>query len=186
MSPHYMQGAFDCFRFISSYLTSRAPARKVTALNPAPEKTPKVDPKKSQEELQSWGHSLSGQMVESSDQQNHPFTHVTAVETPTPLNIVTPDFCLTPLVEPVLSGTGTVCQETSKLEENHAVQPDHSAQAQGATTISNSPEKGAGGVYSAPISASVRDIVASKEEQGLMISGLEEVKWSSSIFMLIT
>ena len=160
----------------------RAPARKVTALNPVPEKTSKVDAKKSQEELQSWSHSLSSQMMESSDQQNHPVTNLTAVETSAPLDKVTPAFHLTPLVEPALpaSDAGTVGQESSRLENNLAVQPDHSAQAQGATTISNSPEKGAGGVYSAPISASVRDIVASKEEQGLMISGLEEVRKFSS------
>ena len=36
-------------------------------------------------------------------------------------------------------------------------------------------ESGEKAIFSAPISASVKDIVASKEEEGLMLSGLEEV-----------
>ena len=185
-----------CFSIVTlfkkySFFTSRAPARKVTALNPAPNKTSKVDPKRTQEELQSWSHSQSSQVMESSDQQNHPVNNLVELETPTSSDKVAPIFHLTPLVDP---GTGTVGQESSGHEENLVSPPDHSTQdvqraatTQGATTIisNNSQEKGASGVYSAPISASVRDIVASKEEQGLMISGLEEVRQSSSVFMLM-
>ena len=171
-----------------SYSISRAPARKVTALNPAPNKTSKVDPKRTQEELQSWSHSQSSQVMESSDQQNHPVNNLVELETPTSSDKVAPIFHLTPLVDP---GISTVGQESSGHEENMVSPPDHSTQdvqraatTQGATTtISNSLEEGASGVYSAPISASVRDIVASKEEQGLMISELEEVRWYSVCFL---
>ena len=158
----------------------------MTALNPAPRKTSneseQIGSKRSQEEPQSWSDSLSGLLAESCDQQNHPVPNLMTADTP--LDKVTSTIHLTPLLESALPDTSTVCQETSNLEENLAPLPSQSAQVveraatyQGATTATtnSSPEKGASGVFSAPISASVRDIVASKEEEGLMISGLEEV-----------
>ena len=158
---------------------SRAPARKVTALNPAPGNALKeqVDAKRSLEDQP----SLSGLIVESCD----PTVNLMTIETSgASLDKATPVFHLTPLVEqPALPDSGTVGQETSELEENVGSLPNHSAQD--ATTTSQiesinnkSPQKG---VFSAPISASVRDIVASKEEEGLMISGLEEVRHASSL-----
>ena len=136
----------------------------------------------SQEEPQSWSHSVSGLVAESSHQQNHPVTNLAAGETPAPLDKVTSaTFHLTPLVEHALPPhTVAVGQETSLPADHSAQDVQRAAATESATTMRSSPEKGVSGVYSAPISASVRDIVASKEEQGLMISGLEEVRQSSS------
>ena len=161
----------------------------MTALNPAPRKTSTGSEQK-QEEPQSWSDSLSGLLAETCDQQNRPVANLVTADTP--LDKVTSTFHLTPLPESALPDNSTVCQETSNLEENLAPLPDQSqsaqeveraATSQGAT-LSNSPEKGASGVFSAPISASVRDIVASKEEEGLMISGLEEVNSSTDIKLI--
>ena len=172
-----MQGAFESPLCKVSYFIFRAPARKVTALNPAPRKTSKEAEEvgsKSQADLQSWSHSLSGLMAESGDEENRPVVNLMTADASS--DKVTSSFQLTRLAESALPDSSTVCQEISNLEENLAPLPDHSAQGvQRSATISSSPEKGAIGVYSAPISASVRDIVASKEEEGLMISGLEEV-----------
>ena len=162
----------------------------MTALNPAPRKTSTGSEQK-QEEPQSWSDSLSGLLLaETCDQQSRPVANLMTVDTP--LDKVTSTFHLTPLPESALPDTSRACRETSNLEENLAPLPDQSpsaqeveraATSQGAT-LSNSPEKGACGVFSAPISASVRDIVASKEEEGLMISGLEEVNSSTDIKLI--
>ena len=127
----------------------------MTALDPAPKKEPmQVDAKRS---LQ----PISGLVGE---------THA-------PLDRVTSAFQLTPLKEQGLTDACTVGQDTSHLVENLASISDSFARASHSGTSTKSPEKEDASieVYSAPISASVRDIVASKEEQGLMISGLEEV-----------
>ena len=153
----------------------------MAALNPATGKALKeqVDAKRSLEDQQC--HSLSGLLAESCD----PTANLMTIETSgASLDKATPVFHLTPLVEqPALPDSGTVGQETSELEENVGSLPNHSVQDTTTTSqiesINNkSPQKG---VFSAPISASVRDIVASKEEEGLMISGLEEVGQASSL-----
>ena len=161
----------------------------MTALNPAPRKT-STGCEQVLEEPQSWSDSLTGLLAETCDQQNRPVANLMTVDPP--LDKVTSTFHLTPLLECALPDTSTACQETSNLEENLAPLPDQSqsaqeveraATSQGAT-FSNSPKKGASSVFSAPISASVRDIVASKEEEGLMISGLEEVNSSTDIKLI--
>ena len=107
------------------------------------------------------------------ENKNHPTAPLDKVTSAT--------FHLTPLVEPALPPhTVAVGQETSLPADHSAQDVQRAAATESATTMRSSPEKGVSGVYSAPISASVRDIVASKEEQGLMISGLEEVRQSSS------
>ena len=141
-------------------------------------------PTKSSTGQQLWDQPFSGDLTQLSGQVEPVFSTKVA-ETSVPLVSETPAFQITPLVElelsqpeprsagqdaPYLEGHSTSTNNTSGFSEEAWRGVSSQAVSQGGFQ-----ESGEKAIFSAPISASVKDIVASKEEEGLMLSGLEEV-----------
>ena len=146
----------------------------MNALSPAPTK--------SSTGQQLWDQPFSGDLTQLSGQVEPVFSSKVA-ETSVSLVSETPAFQITPLVElsqpeprstgqyaPNLEGHLTSTKNTSSFGEEAWRGVCSQTVSQG-----GSQESGEQAIFSAPISASVKDIVASKEEEGLMLSGLEEV-----------
>ena len=146
----------------------------MNALSPAPSK--------SSTGQQLWDQPFTGDLTQLSGQVEPVFSSKVA-ETSASLVSETPAFQITPLVE--LSqpeprsagqdatnpeGHSTLTNSTSSFGEEALRAVSSQAVSQGVCQESGEKE-----IFSAPISASVKDIVASKEEEGLMLSGLEEV-----------
>merc|ERR1719370_298615 len=143
--------------------------------------TSALAPSKSSTGQQLWDQPFTGDLTQLSGQVEPVFSSKVA-ETSASLVSETPAFQITPLVElsqpePRSAGQDatnpegylTSTNNTSSFGEEALRGVSSQAVSQGGCQESGEKE-----IFSAPISASVKDIVASKEEEGLMLSGLEE------------
>ena len=152
----------------------RVPSRKVNAVSPAPTK--------SSTGQQLWDQPFSGDLTQLSGQVEPVFSSKVA-ETSVSLVSETPAFQITPLVELSQPEPHSTGQDATNLEghltstNNTSSFGEEAWRGVGIQAVSQGgfQESGEKAIFSAPISASVKDIVASKEEEGLMLSGLEEV-----------
>merc|ERR1719209_1421229 len=158
-------------RPLVSSLLARVPSRKVNALSPAPSK--------SSTGQQLWDQPFTGDLTQLSGQVEPVFSTKVA-ETSASLVSETPAFQITPLVElsqPEPRSAGQDATNLEGLSTNNTSSFDEEAWrgvSSQAVSQGGCQESGEKEIFSAPISASVKDIVASKEEEGLMLSGLEE------------
>ena len=144
----------------------------MNALSPAPTK--------SSTGQQLWDQPFSGDLTQLGGQVEPAFSTKVA-ETSASLVSETPAFQITPLVElsqPEPRSAGQDATNLEGLSTNNTSSFDEEAWrgvSSQAVSQGGCQESGEKEIFSAPISASVKDIVASKEEEGLMLSGLEEV-----------
>ena len=143
----------------------------MNALSPAPTK--------SSTGQQLWDQPFTGDLTQLSGQVEPAFSTKVA-ETSASLVSETPAFQITPLVElsqPEPRQDATNLESHSTSTNNTSSFGEEALRAVSSQAVSQGvcQESGEKEIFSAPISASVKDIVASKEEEGLMLSGLEEV-----------
>ena len=146
----------------------------MNALSPAPTK--------SSTGQQLWDQPFSGDLTQLGGQVE-PALSAKIAETSVSLVSETPAFQITPLVELSQPEPHSTGQDATNLEghltstNNTSSFGEEAWRGVGNQAVSQGgfQESGEKAIFSAPISASVKDIVASKEEEGLMLSGLEEV-----------
>ena len=129
---------------------------------------------------QLWDQPFSGDLTQLGGPVEPVFSSK-AAETSASLVSETPAFQITPLVELSQPEPRSAGQDATNLEglstNNTSSFGEEALRAVSSQAVSQGvcQESGEKEIFSAPISASVKDIVASKEEEGLMLSGLEEV-----------